>query len=141
MRRMRICIYGETDLQGTFPAFISALAYKILDSLSTVSITGGFRRSNKDPRATSTDVAALWGARRAADEQGKHLKDCYEARIPEPDLNGRRDVKGVVRMTEADGISVHTMRGRTSLGRRLAMVAGVDVCASSKFRFEDNEFI
>ena len=39
----------------------------------------------------------------------------------------RPDVKGVVRMSEADGITVRVMTGRTPLGRRLAMVGDVDV--------------
>ena len=41
-------------------------------------------------------------------------------------LDSRPDVKGAVRMSEADGIAVRVMTGRTPLGRRLAMVAGVD---------------
>lgn len=127
MRRMRVCIYGGTDLQGTPPRFISALAYKILDSSSAVIVTGGFHHSNEKPMAVSTDVAALRGAQRYAAERGKDLKDCYEAWIPEPDLDSRPDVKGAVRMSEADGIAVRLIAGRTPLGRRLAMVAGVDV--------------
>ena len=49
MRPVRICIYGGTDLQGTPTDFISALAYKILDSMSAVIVTGGFRHLNKNP--------------------------------------------------------------------------------------------
>jgi len=127
MRRVKICIYGGTDLQGTPTGFISALAYKILDSIPSVIVSGGFRHSNKKPMAVSTDVAALQGAQRHAAEHGIDLKDCYEAWIPEPDLDSRPDVKGAVRMSEADGIGVRVMKGRTPLGRRLAMVAGVDV--------------
>lgn len=128
MKRVRICIYGGTDLQGTPTDFISALAYKILDSIPAVIISGGFRHSNKNPNAISTDVAALRGTRRYADERGVDLKDCYEAWIPEPDMDSRPDIKGAVRMSEAaDGIAVRVMTGRTPLGRRLAMVAGVDV--------------
>ena len=127
MRRLRICIYGGTDLHGTLSAFIAALAYRILDSISAVIVSGGFLHSDKNPMAISTDVAALRGARRYAAEQGIDLKDCYEAWIPEPDLDSRPEVQGAVRMSEADGISVRIMTGRTPLGRRLAMVAGVDV--------------
>ena len=126
MRTVRMCIYGGTDLQGTLTGFISALAYKILDSISAVIVSGGFRHSNKNPMAVSTDVAALRGAQRYAAEHGIDLKDCYEAWIPEPNIDSRPD-EGVVRMSEADGIAVRVMAGRTPLGRRLAMVAGVDV--------------
>jgi hypothetical protein len=127
MRRLRVCIYGGTDLQGMPTRFVAALAHAILDSMSAVIVTGGFRHSNKKPKAVSTDVAALSGARKYADDHGVDLKDCYEAWVPEPRLDRRTDVKGVIRMTEADGIRVRTMTGRTSLGRRLAMVAGVDL--------------
>jgi hypothetical protein len=128
MKRVRICIYGGTDLQGTPTDFITALGYKILDSIPAVIISGGFRHSNENPKAISTDVAALRGARRYADERGVDLKDCYEAWIPEPDMDSRPDIKGAVRMSEAaDGIAVRVMTGRTPLGRRLAMVAGVDI--------------
>jgi hypothetical protein len=125
MRNVRVCIYGGTDLQGTPTEFISALAYKILDSMPAVIVTGGFLHSNKKPTAVSTDAAALSGARRYADEHGIDLKTCYEAWIPEPSLDSRPDVKGAVRMTETAGITVRVMTGRTPLGRRLAMVAGV----------------
>jgi len=55
------------------------------------------------------------------------LKDCFEAWIPEPSLDSRPDIGGAVRMSAADGVAVRVLVGRTPLGRRLAMVAGVDV--------------
>jgi hypothetical protein len=122
-----VCIYGGTDLQGTPTAFISALAYKILNSMPAVIVTGGFRRGNKNPRAISIDMAALEGARRYAKESGISLKKCYEAWIPEPSLDDRPDIDGVVRMSQKDGITLRVMTGRTPLGRRLAMVADVDI--------------
>jgi len=124
MRRVRICIYGGTDLQGTPSDLISALSYKILDSMSAVIVTGGFRYSNKNPNSISTDVAALRGAQRYAAKPKVDLKDCYEAWIPEPVLDSHKDA---VRMSEADGVAIRVIPGRTPLGRRLAMVAGVDV--------------
>jgi hypothetical protein len=127
MRRVRVCIYGGTDLQGMPSKFISALAYQILDSMSSVIVTGGFRHSHKYPKAISTDVAALRGARRYASQHKVDLKEYYEAWIPEPGLDSRPDVKGVVRMSKNDGITVQVIAGRTPLGRRLAMVAGVDL--------------
>jgi hypothetical protein len=127
MRDLRVCIYGGTDLQGTPTGLVSALAYKILDALPAVIVTGGFLHSNKKPTAVSTDAAALSGARRYADEHGVDLRTCYEAWIPEPGLDSRPDVRGAVRMSERDGITVRVMAGRTPLGRRLAMVAGVHV--------------
>jgi hypothetical protein len=127
MRPARVCIYGGTDLQETYTRFISALAYRFLVSMPAVIITGGFLHSNRKPDAISTDFAALKGARRYASEHGIDLKNCYEAWIPEPRLDSRPDVDGVVRMTERDCITVRVMTGRTPLGRRLAMVAGVDM--------------
>ena len=127
MKRVRVCIYGGTDLRGMPVEFISALAYKILDTMPAVIITGGFLHSNEAPQAVSTDAAALQGARRhVAEHAGIDLKNCYEAWIPEPALD-RSDLKGVVRMSQEDGITVRVMTGRTALGRRLAMAAGVDV--------------
>src|SRR5215213_3599821 len=82
MRHLRVCIYGSTDLGGTPTEFISTLAYKILDSMEAVIVTGGFHHSNLNPTATSTDVAALKGARRYAEDHGVPLRDCYEAWVP-----------------------------------------------------------
>ena len=94
--------------------------------MPAVILTGGFRHSNELPKAVSTDVATLRGAGRYAG--GKiDLKDCYEAWIPDPNLDSRPDVKGAVRLSEADDITVRVMTGRTPLGRRLAMVGGVDM--------------
>lgn len=127
MRPLRICLYGGTDLQGMPTSFVSELAYEILHSMPAVIVTGGFSHSNKRPSAVSTDVAALNGARRFAAHHGVDLRRCFEAWIPEPTLDTRADVGGAVRMSEADGIAVRVMKGRTPLGRRLAMVAGVDL--------------
>ena len=130
---MKICLYGGTALdpdpasgpRPDFVAFIAELAYQILDSMPAVIVTGGFRHSNEKPYATSTDVAALRGAERFASERGIALKDCYEAWLPDPKLDDRPDVKGAVRISEKDGVTLRVMAGRTPLGRRLAMVAGV----------------
>jgi hypothetical protein len=130
MRATRVCIYGGTDLHETMTQFISVLAYKILDSMPAVIVTGGFLHSNAKPLAVSTDAAALEGARRYANDEKIDLKGCYEAWIPEPRLDKRPDVKGAVRMTEGDGVTVRVMTGRTPLGRRLAMVAGVDMAVT-----------
>ena len=127
MRRLRICIYGGTDLHGTPTEFIAELAYQILDSMPALIVTGGFLHSNKKPMAISTDVAALRGAQRYAAEHARDLKDCFEAWIPEPSLDNRQDVGGAVRMSASDGIAVRVMTGRTALGRRLAMVRDVDL--------------
>jgi hypothetical protein len=130
MRATRVCIYGGTDLHETMTQFISVLAYKILDSMPAVIVTGGFLHSNERPLAVSTDAAALEGARRYANDKKIDPKRCYEAWIPEPRLDKRPDVKGAVRMTEGDGVTVRVMTGRTPLGRRLAMVAGVDMAVT-----------
>jgi hypothetical protein len=107
--------------------FISELAYQVLDSMSAVIVCGGFKHSNEKPNAVSTDLAALRGAERYAAKRGVNLKDYYEAWIPDPVLDSRPDVEGVVRMSEAEGITVRVMTGRTPLGRRLAMVGDVDI--------------
>ncbi|WP_153800297.1 hypothetical protein [Foetidibacter luteolus] len=128
MRNIRICIYGGTDLKGAPVPFISELAYSILKTRDdAVIVTGGFRFSHDTPEAISTDVAALRGAQKFAAEQGISLKECFEAWIPEPALDNRRDEEGVERMSDADGITTRTMAGRTPLGRRLAMVAAMNL--------------
>src|SRR6476660_9526808 len=125
---MRICIYGGTDLQGVPTKFVAALAYQILQSFENgVIVTGGFLRSHGQPDATSTDAAALNGARRYANERNIDLRECYQAWIPDPKLDSRPDVKGAVRMSAEDGVTVRTMSGLTPLGRRLAMVADVQM--------------
>lgn len=127
MRQVRICIYGGTDLKGTPTDFISKLTDEILEAIpQAIIVTGGFRFSNKAPKAKSTDAAALDGARRYARRRGVNLKECFEAWIPEPVLDKRPEINDAVRMTEDEGITVRLMKGRTPLGRRLAMVAGVD---------------
>jgi hypothetical protein len=127
VRNVRLCVYGGTDLQGAPTGFISALVSKILDSMPAVIVTGGFLHSNEKPTAVSTDVAALRGARIYADKNGINLKECYEAWIPDPRLDIRPEIRGAVRMTDKDGITVRVMTARTPLGRRLAMVASVDM--------------
>ena len=126
MRQVRICIYGGTDLKPVHAKFIKVLAYEILKSMPARIVTGGFRHSNKAPKAKSTDVAALDGARAYAKEHKADLKECFEAWIPEPVLDKRPEIKNAVRMSEAQGVTVRVMKDRTPLGRRLAMVAGVD---------------
>src|SRR5205823_14454558 len=106
MRRVRVCVYGGADLQGTPTKFISALPYRILDSMPAVIVTGGFLHSNKKPKAVSPDVVALEGGRRYANEHGIDLKDCYQAWIPEPSLDSRPEIEGAVRMNETDCITV-----------------------------------
>ncbi|WP_428663015.1 hypothetical protein [Runella sp.] len=127
MRNLRICIYGGTDLQGASPHFTSELTHTILKTIpGCIIITGGFLHSSKKPHAKSTDSAALEGAKRYAAESNTELKKCFEAWIPEPNLDKRQEVEGVKRMDESQGITVRVMQGKTPLGRRLAMVAGVD---------------
>src|SRR4051794_33117498 len=126
MRNIRVCIYGGTDLEPSFIDLLSKLAYLVLDELPAVIVTGGFAHSNLKPMAVSTDAAVLRGARHYAEEHDVDLMECYEAWVPEPSLDRRPEIKGAVRMTKSDGIAIRVMTGRTPLGRRLAMVAGVD---------------
>ncbi|MBD3946160.1 hypothetical protein [Nocardioides ganghwensis] len=127
MRMLRVCMYGGTDLDGMPAGFVQSLAEEILMTLPSVLVTGGFLRRGDRPQATSTDSAALEGARRAADRLGKDLRTLFEAWVPEGSLDGRPDVDGVVRMGEDLGVTVRMIAGRTALGRRLSMVGGVDV--------------
>ncbi|HEY6243735.1 MAG TPA: hypothetical protein VIX17_07310 [Pyrinomonadaceae bacterium] len=138
MRQIRICIYGGTDLDDMAQAFISALSYQILNSMAAVIVTGGFKLDDNNPGAVSTDMAALEGASAYANDTGTDLKECFEAWIPEPTLDARTDNKEAERMTEEDGVTLRVMKGRTPLGRRLAMVAGVDfiVTLSGKMHTE-----
>jgi hypothetical protein len=93
--------------------------------MPAVIVTGGFLHPKGKDAVISTDAAALRGARRYAADRGADLKSCFEAWIPEPKLDLRLDIKGAVRMSEAEGVALRIMAGRTPLGRRLAMVANV----------------
>ena len=133
MRPTRVCIYGgpdleHTDLKGAAArTFVETLAYRLLDSMPAVIVTGGFLHL-VGGHTISTDFAALEGARRFAKDRGASLKDCFEAWIPEPGLDERNDLGGPVeRMGESHGITLRIMTGRTPLGRRLAMVALEDI--------------
>jgi hypothetical protein len=120
MRRLRVCIYGGLGLDKVPEAFVAALANKILGSMPAVIVTDGFHHPKEKPKAVSTDVAALEGARRYAEQNNKDLRDYYEAWIPNPLLDGCPDIGGAVRMTQAEGLTVRVIAGRTVLGRRLA---------------------
>lgn len=125
--KLRVCIYGGTDLDGMPAGFVQSLSEEILMSLPSVIVTGGFLRRGDRPDAISTDAAALEGARRAADRRRVDVRTLFEAWVPERRLDGRPDVDGVERMSEDLGVTVRVIAGRTALGRRLSMVGGVDV--------------
>jgi hypothetical protein len=126
MRRVRVCLYGGTDLKGTPSGLVSEIAYEILRRMAdSVVVTGGFMHSGRHPDAVSTDAAALAGARRYCEESGDDLATRFEAWVP--GIDGRPEIGGVVRMAASDGVVVRTVAGRTPLGRRLAMVRDVDV--------------
>jgi len=125
MRHLRVCIYGGLEWDKVPAAFVAALANKIVGSIPAVIVTGGVHHPKEKPKAVSTDAAALEGARRYTKQNKKDLRDYYEAWIPDPLLDGRPDIGGAVRMTKEDGSTVRVIAGRTALGRRLAMVAGV----------------
>jgi hypothetical protein len=127
MRKLRVCIYGGTDLGGVPRAFVASLAEEILMSLPAVIVTGGFLRRNDLPEAVSTDSAALEGARRAAKRKSADISSLFEAWVPDERLDRRPDVRGSVRMGGELGITVRVLIGRTALGRRLSMVGGVDI--------------
>jgi hypothetical protein len=126
MRRVRVCLYGGTDLQGMTPEWMSEIAYEVLRRMDAVVVTGGFRHRRDRPGAVSTDTAALIGARRYCTEFAAELASRYEAWVPDPGLDRRPDVGEAMRMSEDDGITVRVVHGKTPLGRRLAMVRSVD---------------
>jgi hypothetical protein len=128
IRDLKVCIYGGRELGKTPAKFIDTLAYQILERMPAVIVTGGFLRWTGQPaESVTTDTAAWNGARRWASEHKVNLNECFEAWIPEPELDIRDDVPGLVRMSEKDGVAIQVMKGRTPLGRRLALAAGVDI--------------
>ena len=126
MRPVRVCIYGGTSLKPAFSGFITALADQVLRSMPAVIVTGGFKRA-AEQEGMPTDVAALNGAEQYALEKDVRLEDCFEAWIPDPLLDDRPKLEGVVRMNAGDDITIRVATGLTALGRRLAMVGGVDI--------------
>lgn len=127
MRKLRVCIYGGTDLDGMPRAFVTKLARSILQRPDTVIVTGGFLRRNDHPTAISTDYAAFEGACLAAKDRSVDIGSLFEAWVPDEQLDRRTDLGGVVRMGDDLGITRRVLVGRTALGRRLSMVGGVDI--------------
>ena len=125
-RRLRTCIYGGSDKGGAPLKFVEELAFEILEATRGVIVTGGFIHSTNHRDATSTDSAALKGARRFAQhaEPRRPVAHWYEAVVPDPDVE--RGTGRDVRMTKADKITLTVADGSTPLGRRLEMVASVD---------------
>jgi hypothetical protein len=130
MRKLKVCMYGGTNLDGAPVDFVRILATTILESMPAVIVTGGFWSRGDKQDAISTDRAALDGARAFAKSQDVALSTCFEAWVPASGLDSRLDVGGAIRMTEQLGITIRAMEGRTALGRRLAMVADVDMVAT-----------
>lgn len=116
---MRVCMYGGVRTDGTPVDFVSALAEKVLSTLPAVIVTGGYMGDDQG----TTDCAALAGARRAAETLPADLSSVFEAWLP----GARSDDDRGPRMSRDLGIAVRELPGRTALGRRLAMVSGVDV--------------
>lgn len=141
MRKPRVCIYGGTALNEPAPAFISELAYAILERSPSVIVTGGFLHFKDEP-AISTDFAALRGARRYAEETRATLHGCFEAWLPEPHLDRNREKGGVVRMSEQEHkITVRKMGQKSPLGRRLSMVHDVDLIVTIGGKRHTNEVL
>jgi len=92
MRKLRICIYGGTELPEPAARFIAQLARSILGKLDVVLVTGGFHHFRKYPGRTSTDCAALRGAAEYAREANVEVQDCFEAWIPSPELDRNREL-------------------------------------------------
>lgn len=116
---LRVCIYGGSTKDGTPMNLISALAEGLIVKLSAVIVTGGY--AGRD-RGTS-ESAALLGARRAAEARSADLGSVFEAWLPD----AGSDDSGGERMGRDLGITIRELSGRTALGRRLSMVANVDL--------------
>lgn len=140
MRKRRVCIYGGTALPDVAQAFIARLAYEVLRSTPSEIVTGGFVHFKDEPHKTSTDSAALEGAREYAAEHGVPPADCFSAWLPEPGLD-RREKGGIQRMREADGVNIRWMGQRSALGRRLAMVHEVDMVVTIAGKRHTNELL
>ena len=119
MPMLRVCMYGGSRRDGTPMGFVSALAEKIVSTFPAVIVTGGYAGDDQG----TTESAALAGARQAAEALPTDLSNVFEAWLPDT----RSDHMGTRRMSRDLGISVRELPGRTALGRRLSMVAGVDV--------------
>ncbi len=116
---LRVCIYGGSKKDGTPMNFISTLAEKLIGTLSAVIVTGGYVGRDWG----TSESAALIGARRAAEARSTDLSSVFEAWLPDV----RSDNSGGERMSHDLGITIRELSGRTALGRRLSMVAGVDL--------------
>jgi hypothetical protein len=115
----------RAELNGTHD-LVSAIAYEVLRRMSAVIVTGGFLHSSKNPDTISTDTAALKGARLYCEEYGVELASRFEAWVPEPGLDRGPDVGGAVRMSEADGIAVRTLAGKTPVAQAQATAGHTD---------------
>ena len=140
MRKRRVCIYGGTDLPDVAQAFIARLTYEVLRGMPSEIVTGGFVHFKNEPHKTSTDSAALEGARKYAAEHGVSPADCFSAWLPKPDLD-RREKGGIQRMREADGVNIRWMGQRSAFGRRLAMVHEVDMVVTIAGKRHTNEIL
>jgi hypothetical protein len=116
---LRVCIYGGSKSDGTPMSFVSALAERLIRTVSAVIVTGGYEGRSRE----TSESAALLGARRAAEAQSLDLSTVFEAWLPDAQSDGRR----TQRMGRDLGITVRELSGRTALGRRLSMVSGVDL--------------
>lgn len=142
MRKPQVCIYGGTALPEPAPAFVSELAFTILKTSPSVIVTGGFLHFTDLPDATSTDYAALRGARKYARMTGAHLCDCFEAWLPDPHRDRNREKGGVIRMSEQEHkVTIRRMGQKSALGRRLSMVHDVDVVVTIGGKRHTNEVL
>lgn len=142
MRKPKVCIYGGTALPEPAPAFVSELAFTILNTSPSVIVTGGFLHFANSPNETSTDYAALRGAQKYAQLTGAPLSDCFEAWLPDPQRDRNRERGGVIRMSEQEHkITIRRMGQKSALGRRLSMVHDVDVVVTVGGKRHTNEVL
>ncbi len=130
-RKLRVCVYGGTDLTEVEARLVTAVTERVLEDVPhAVIVTGGFVRHVDAPAdRCSTDWAALEGCRNFVDRQAgkRHLKQCFEAWLPASAFE-RQEEGGVIRMSPGEhDIAARRMGHRSPLGRRLAMVKDVDL--------------
>ena len=131
LRKLRVCIYGSTDLDRPLADFVRQLTLSVLKKLDVVIVTGGVKRRKWVKRhLQSVDQAAYEGAKQYADDRKDvDLKNCFEAWIPDPDQSRRPEI---IRMPEDYKIGRKIMKERSDLGRRLRMIRDVDIVLTVK---------
>ena len=122
-----IAIYGGTELSEAIASFVEDLSFALLKANNVVLVTGGFHYSKKDPKAVSTDISVLKGARKFGKEKKIALAEFFETWLPDAEKD--RNKEGVVRFQEGN---VRELAGESAQARRFRMVRDVNVLITIK---------